>query len=474
MQRAPYSQWMDNERISNLIGSIQEDFRLQRGPFDSPDPSKVEHLKQEWELRQHGASPNVTKLSTILANGDDWQVFNLTEMYDTVDYEENEPQLEHLLREYTGSMPKIINAEALMLRARGTSVGFFESHKATWGQGLSPFPSKMSSIDRDRDKMGMRLAHAVAGPNTRRDVDEGRIRGGTKIVHFPRISRQKSKVLDRPWRDEPRRSASCEPRIESRKSSFTPIPEFEVPDYHNTVKARTKHKNRKPPVLDYSFCDLRNIYQIRAREPRGGVMWVDVHVPKESNPELEPDHGFYGLPNSRSFVSEEVQQDEKMVIERRLVASGLKLDNNQLTTLEGITEVLTEKLKPNCYNCLQWVDLSCNGLLQVPEELLPLPLVVLYMHSNKITHMADVEKVRALRETLVTFSLNGNPVAETRAHKDYRPLIMMWLPKLRALDFSTITATDHEELEPVGRQIAKQKAEAKIRAEKRRQQGPRP
>ena len=114
--------------------------------------------------------------------------------------------------------------------------------------------------------MGTRLAHVLTGPNTRRDIDaEGRIRGGTKMVHFPRIGRQKSKVVDRPWRNALQRSASCEPRLERKKNCHTPIPEFEVPDYQNTVKARTEHKNRKPPVLDYSFCDLRNINQIRTR-----------------------------------------------------------------------------------------------------------------------------------------------------------------------------------------------------------------
>jgi hypothetical protein len=46
-------------------------------------------------------------------------------------------------------------------------------------------------------------------------------------------------------------------------------------------------------------------------------------------------------------------------------------------------------------------------------------------------------------------SLYGNPVA---AHKDYHCMLVYWLPNLRTLDFSTVTAKDHTLYHYLGKQ----------------------
>ena len=75
-----------------------------------------------------------------------------------------------------------------------------------------------------------------------------------------------------------------------------------------------------------------------------------------------------------------------MVVEQRLVASGLKLDNNQLTTLEGITEVV----------------LSSNTLLAKPIKFCPIAGAPTTMHpyvNDKLTFVGLVVRVKT-RDTI--------------------------------------------------------------------------
>ena len=62
------------------------------------------------------------------------------------------------------------------------------------------------------------------------------------------------------------------------------------------------------------------------------------------------------------------------------------------------------------------------------------------MHGNQISHMSDVIKLSKL-EHLAKLTLHGNPITE---QKNYKLFVAAHLPRLRSLDFSTITKLDRD------------------------------
>lgn len=65
---------------------------------------------------------------------------------------------------------------------------------------------------------------------------------------------------------------------------------------------------------------------------------------------------------------------------------------------------------------------------------------VLYLHSNKISRLADVARLKVLPK-LSKLTLHGNPVATCPS---YRLSIPHHLPGLRSLDFTAITRVDRQ------------------------------
>lgn len=458
--------WMDNARIGTLIGNIQEETRSRRGPFEDPNPWHVEQLRETWELKQQGLSFNDSCM-TITPSAHE-MVFSLTESDD--DYNSaQEGQLENMLRAYTSAVPKIINPGSMMLRSQRTLGGFLHAQPASksWRKGPPPFPRQaMGGADSAKT---VKLGSFFGGrPQQTADLNESRATAEADAANLPAISRRKMKVVERPWRAtnpppkdppppaEPPRSASCQPRLGATGKSKENV--VVLPDY-SFVKPRVQHKRPKEPVLDYSFSDLRSVKQLLTKEPRSGTMWVEVTVVKNPKTrEQEIADGDDDLAKSRGNKPWLHKEQPSHVKESKLVASGIKLSHNQLSSLEGWVDIVPVMLKS--YERLQWVDLSFNSLSHVPNELMSLPLIVLYLHSNNIGSLSDLEKIRALADTLVTLSLNENPVT---LQKDYHTLVISWLPKLRSFDFSTVTAADHEYLDPRGKHIAHLKASIKPR-----------
>ena len=124
-------------------------------------------------------------------------------------------------------------------------------------------------------------------------------------------------------------------------------------------------------------------------------------------------------------------------IKDSLPASSVRLSNNHLTNLNGLTDTFSMILVPS--DQVLWIDLSFNKLKSLDEIIQSYPnLRVLYLHGNKIDNLSELDKLSNLKE-LRNLTLHGNPVVE---EPNYRFYILSRLPKLKHLDFSAITKQD--------------------------------
>lgn len=118
-------------------------------------------------------------------------------------------------------------------------------------------------------------------------------------------------------------------------------------------------------------------------------------------------------------------------------ASSIRLSNNHLTGLKGLTETFKLVLAPS--EQVLWIDLSFNKLRSLDELVQAYPnLRVLYLHGNKIEHLSQLDKLSNLKE-LRNLTLHGNPVVD---EPNYRFFLLSRLPKLKHLDFSAVTKQD--------------------------------
>ncbi|KAL7748944.1 hypothetical protein RI367_005592 [Sorochytrium milnesiophthora] len=116
---------------------------------------------------------------------------------------------------------------------------------------------------------------------------------------------------------------------------------------------------------------------------------------------------------------------------------ALRLCNNQIAQLSGLPGVVTTLMRD--VKALKWLDLSFNKLEHIDPCLGQLlSLSHLYLHSNALSHIHEVSNVASL-EHLRTLTLHGNPVTDAR---DYKSVILAYLPKLKHLDFGGVTKTD--------------------------------
>lgn len=121
----------------------------------------------------------------------------------------------------------------------------------------------------------------------------------------------------------------------------------------------------------------------------------------------------------------------------KYVTRSFKLNNNKLDNLVGFEKVLDHFLyKPTN---LKSLDLSMNQLETIDPALTQCGnLMMLYLHGNSINNLGEVEKLAEL-PTLMCLTLHGNPIEE---EKRYRFIVVVLLPQLQTLDFSTVTKGD--------------------------------
>ena len=87
-----------------------------------------------------------------------------------------------------------------------------------------------------------------------------------------------------------------------------------------------------------------------------------------------------------------------------------------------------------CIPCTLLGDTT--GFISVFQVLLQYPkLKILYLHSNAIEKLSEIDKLAALPE-LISITLHGNPIESIPGYKQH---IISTLPKLKTLDFIPIT-----------------------------------
>lgn len=173
---------------------------------------------------------------------------------------------------------------------------------------------------------------------------------------------------------------------------------------------------------------------------------------KPKNPPLEPDQNAVAylrdlvVPDSAADATstnpgERDALENSTSLAARLNTASVRICNNRIASLAGLDRVLWHVMDDPRQT--YWLDASCNALVSVGDLLLSFPnLRVLYLHGNQITSLADVLKLAKLQH-LEKLTLHGNPIAEL---PNYKMMVCAHLPKLRSLDFSTITKLDRDKI----------------------------
>ena len=137
-----------------------------------------------------------------------------------------------------------------------------------------------------------------------------------------------------------------------------------------------------------------------------------------------------------SKISKQSPQKGKLLIEE--VVSGLKLNNNDLSNLDGFRDSVLKFTKSSN---LQFLDLSFNKFDEIHDDIASFEnLTSLYLTGNDIRSFRDVRKLKSLKK-LRSLSLHGCPVT---SKKDYKLRILHIFPTLHKLDFTAITRADRD------------------------------
>lgn len=139
----------------------------------------------------------------------------------------------------------------------------------------------------------------------------------------------------------------------------------------------------------------------------------------------------------------------------KINANVVKLNNNDLQDIDGITEILKNPLLD--YLSLSWIDLSFNQIKEIPVDLAGLKgLKILYLHGNCITKLENVGRLGTLQH-LMKLTLHGNPI---EAIPNYRQYVICNLTSLKMFDFSDITNNDRFKVMLFTREMAAKNAAA--------------
>jgi len=242
------------------------------------------------------------------------------------------------------------------------------------------------------------------------------------------------------------------------------------------------------PMLDFSFCDLKDVKDLLKTPARQGKVRV---IPHEANSHQDQGQGQGGgnpggLPESgppsgtkagnankdlseneedeedtgqslaiagveddtaatpakgkkkKQDGSDETDDEETLVVQ--YYTSNVKLSNNLLADCSHLISQLKTVVVEACQK-ITILDLSFNQIPAVPNEITELVnLHVVYLHANAIKEIDEVNKLKPLK-FLYAISLNGNPI-ENR--KNYRFHVLWLLPKLKTLDFTSFSKRDRE------------------------------
>ena len=155
--------------------------------------------------------------------------------------------------------------------------------------------------------------------------------------------------------------------------------------------------------LDYSFKEMNRVEDVLDEEPNSGTLKSEVKDP------------------------------------RKLNSVAVRLNNNNLTTLEGLEEVLAQILDDPAQ--LSWLDVSNNRLTTIEPILYKFTnLSVLYFHGNLIDRTRELEKLGKL-ELLTKVTMHNNPVDQV---PNYRMHVLTACPCLRSHDLSGVTKLDRD------------------------------
>lgn len=237
--------------------------------------------------------------------------------------------------------------------------------------------------------------------------------------------------------------------------------------------------NVRPPVLDFSFCNVTQPLDMLRIAPEAGKKHTPapLQVIKQDNNEasnfrpagaannksrqLIKAKNRYGEEEAYEFAldneiptapQEDMKKDEDDQLKRlagalakKFHCDGVRVCNNEMTNGSQIVTVL-RNLVCNYYMTIAWLDLSCNHLKTLPTGLEILPLATFYAHSNDVEDWAEVQKLAKVK-TLTSVTLYGNPIAtETPNYKlmALQTLTRGGLERLRSVDFVTLTRVDKE------------------------------
>ena len=193
-------------------------------------------------------------------------------------------------------------------------------------------------------------------------------------------------------------------------------------------KGKTQQTSYAP--LDLSFRNIIEPYGVYFARLRNGA--IPYSFEKEESTQELPEWISGNKSDVDLFTYEQLEETQ-----RRIKTESIKLNNNELTTLDSIIKPIQWHLSFDVNN-LKSLDLSfnhissCSVLADFPN------LVSLYLHGNKIINIEECKKLSSLKN-LKNLALHGNPVDQTRM---YRWNIISMIPSLNKMDFSLVTKTD--------------------------------
>ena len=177
------------------------------------------------------------------------------------------------------------------------------------------------------------------------------------------------------------------------------------------------------PPLDYSFKELADVRDVPKEPPQQGTV-----------------KGAGGRGEAKGAAGPAVDRHGAS----RLNAVAVRLNNNRISTLEGLDEVLEQILDDP--QQLRWLDLSWNHLTTIEPVLFKYPNIsVLYLHGNRIDRLAETKKLADLKN-LRKLTLHSNPIDQDPY---YRIHVLQSCKLLRSLDVSGVTQRNREYAEKV-------------------------
>jgi hypothetical protein len=129
---------------------------------------------------------------------------------------------------------------------------------------------------------------------------------------------------------------------------------------------------------------------------------------------------------------------------KRQTAVSLRVNNNKISNLDDMHEALRAVF--DYPSSLQWLDLSGNELTSIPPDVFSAypELFTLHLHGNLLSKYTDVDALAKWLPRLHSITLHGNPIEEK---KHYRNYVIAAFPKLKQLNFSSVTPGDRDKAE---------------------------